>query len=145
MQKQDNTELLVWNSGAHLFAIELAECREIIQDPQVTEVPNSDPAVAGIANIRGAVLGVYDLPALLCYEQERASAGNFVIRVKKSGGDFCLTADEIFDAVSLETKDIRRIPGNFSETENRFIKSLAVLPGRVALMVRSGAFNFGSN
>src|SRR5690606_31694551 len=95
-------ELLVWNAGEQHFALDLAECREILQDTPVTSVPHADDAVAGVANIRGAVLAVYDLPVLLGYAAKASqSARRAIVRVKHKIRDFGISADGVSDVLSV--------------------------------------------
>ena len=47
-----------------LFAIEAGSVREILDLVPVTEVPNASPFAAGLINVRGRVVPVFDLAAL---------------------------------------------------------------------------------
>ena len=141
MANTSTTEFLIWQAGEHHFALDLTECREIIQDTTVASVPHAPESVAGIANIRGAVLAVYDLPVLLGYTKQRALAQSpAIVRVKQPLRDFGISADSVSDVIPVAHDKIRNLPGNFSEQEARFIRAIAVLPEKIALVIRSGAF-----
>ena len=47
--------------GGELFAIDIAQIREVIHCPRITRVPLSPAVVPGVINLRGAVVAVVDL------------------------------------------------------------------------------------
>ena len=140
MANTSTNEYLVWQLGEHCFALDLIECREIIPEMAVTQVPHAEDSVAGIANIRGAVLAVYDLPVLLGYESKKSAAkARMIIRVKQYQRDFGIAADCVFDVVPVADDKVRDLPGNFSELEARYVRAIAVLPEKIALVIHAGA------
>lgn len=65
-------ELLLFRVGrasdgdnAELFGINVFKVREIIAMPDITAIPGSLPHMLGVVNIRGTVLPVIDLPAVV--------------------------------------------------------------------------------
>lgn len=60
---QVSSSLLGLRSGRENWLIELSDAGEIIQLPQLTPVPLTNPAFAGIANIRGNLYAVTDFSA----------------------------------------------------------------------------------
>ena len=65
-------ELLLFRVGrapdsenAELFGINVFKVREIIAMPEITAIPGSLPHMLGVVNIRGTVLPVIDLPAVV--------------------------------------------------------------------------------
>jgi two-component system chemotaxis response regulator CheV len=55
-------ELLLFRlNGQQRFGINVFKVQEVIQCPRLTEVPQSHPAVVGIANLRGNTIGIVDL------------------------------------------------------------------------------------
>ena len=57
----DNLELLCFRVGERVFAMDIMCIREILRSCVVTPVPNAPPGVAGVLNLRGALLPVVDL------------------------------------------------------------------------------------
>lgn len=55
-------ELLLFRlNGRQRFGINVFKVQEVIQCPQLTEVPHSHPVVMGIANMRGKTISILDL------------------------------------------------------------------------------------
>lgn len=54
-------EVLVFRLGARGFGVNVAKVREVIQPPEVIEVPNRHPSVMGLITLRDATLTMIDL------------------------------------------------------------------------------------
>ena len=52
-------------AGAESWLVSLADAGEVIPAPAITPVPLAKPWFRGVANIRGKLYGVVDLPAVL--------------------------------------------------------------------------------
>ncbi|NVB82446.1 MAG: chemotaxis protein CheW [Kofleriaceae bacterium] len=60
--------LLAIRIGGEAHALRLAEIAGVFVDRTITPVPSRSPALLGIAGVRGAVVPVFDLGALVGYE-----------------------------------------------------------------------------
>jgi two-component system chemotaxis response regulator CheV len=59
---ENRLELLMFRlEGRQLYGINVFKVREVIRCPNLTHVPNSNPVVRGIANMRGQTIPVIDL------------------------------------------------------------------------------------
>lgn len=56
---------VVLSIAGETFAIEIDKVREIIRVPQITWVPGAQSYVRGVINLRGRVVAVLDLAAML--------------------------------------------------------------------------------
>ena len=64
-------DLMLFEVGGSSYALPVAAVREIVRLPPVTRVPGLPAFIAGLANVRGRVLAVIDLRALLRLEARR--------------------------------------------------------------------------
>ncbi|AFM14496.1 chemotaxis protein CheW [Turneriella parva] len=120
------TEYLRWTSGAYLFGLELAHCREIVNDVQLTRLPRSPAFVRGLANLRGTVITVIDLEVLLGYRKEAAFTEFCnIIRLRVQGYPIAVVADAINDTAFLGADELERPPANLTESESNFIRKVA--------------------
>jgi len=59
---QNRLELLLFRlNGEQLYGINVFKVREVLQCPNLTVMPKSNPVVRGVANIRGATIPILDL------------------------------------------------------------------------------------
>lgn len=60
-QQAEQQQFLTFRLGAERFAISIQAIREIIEFPGLTAIPLTPPFLAGVINLRGAVVPVIDL------------------------------------------------------------------------------------
>jgi purine-binding chemotaxis protein CheW len=58
-------EALLLPVGDELYAIETAAVREVVAAPDLAVLPTAPPSVLGVFNLRGEIVPVFDLAALL--------------------------------------------------------------------------------
>ena len=62
MVGQNRLELLLFKlSGKQIYGINVFKVREVLQCPPLTQLPNGNPVVRGVAHIRGETVSVVDL------------------------------------------------------------------------------------
>ena len=70
--------MLVVTSDRDAFGIPVGQVREVIRSAMLRRVPGSPPVLRGIVNVRGAIVTVLDLQALLSGERA-VTAGSVVL------------------------------------------------------------------
>jgi two-component system chemotaxis response regulator CheV len=94
-------ELLLFRlEGSQLYGINVFKVQEVIRCPGLTHVPNSHPAVVGIANMRGKTISVVDL---------QYSLGRAPIPMEKRKDAFVIIADYNRTLQGFLVHDVERI------------------------------------
>ncbi|MHB8857894.1 MAG: chemotaxis protein CheW [Thermoleophilia bacterium] len=62
---EDTLPFVVFSLAGETFAVEITRIREIIRIPKVTWVPGAPDLIRGVINLRGNVVAVIDLAAIL--------------------------------------------------------------------------------
>jgi purine-binding chemotaxis protein CheW len=93
MNRAEGGFLLV-RTGRKRVGLELSHVLEVIQVGPVHPVPSRDPAVRGVVNVRGRVIPLVHLGALLDAEACPARAGDLVVVVMVDGRRVCLEIDD---------------------------------------------------
>jgi len=143
--KTEKFQILTWLIGKQLFGMELAACREVVQDRRITTVPYAKENVAGIVNLRGDVVTVLDLGVMLGYnktDDKEKTAGdqtdtNVIIRLKSDTQQVALKADAIYDIMEIESKSIEPSPAHLNELETRFIDGIAMMEKGLVVILNS--------
>lgn len=94
-------ELLLFRlQGPQLYGINVFKVQEVIRCPGLTHVPNSHPAVVGIANMRGKTISVVDLQYAL---------GRTPMLAEKHNEAFIIIADYNRTVQGFLVHDVERI------------------------------------
>jgi len=107
-----------------LFGINVFKVREILVMPPITAISNAPKNVLGVANIRGQIIPVIDLPAVVGCTPKRGLAILIVSEFARSTQAFAV--EEVDEIVRLEWKQI--IPAEGSGVGG-LITSIARLDG----------------
>lgn len=77
---QNRLELLLFRlNGPQLYGINVFKVREILQCPNLTLLPKSNPIVRGIASVRGRTIPVIDLSLAIGRDEHESLHDGFVI------------------------------------------------------------------
>jgi purine-binding chemotaxis protein CheW len=114
---------VVFRVGDLICAAPAGIVREILPSLPATRIPNVAEAVAGLVNVRGALLTVIDAHRLLGRERRADDEGAIVVVV--AGGRLCgLLVGEVRDFLELPAADVAerdRLPG----VDPRMVRAVA--------------------
>ncbi len=101
-------ELLLFRSGAEVFALPLDSVREAIDGAESHALPDMPPHVTGMLNLAGRSIPLYDEKEFLGVATSAASPS--VLIVKGEPEDSGLAVDALMSSCVVEMSDIRRVP-----------------------------------
>lgn len=93
MSRRSGAWLLV-RAGGRLVGLALARVVEVLPPARVHPVPSGEPAVRGIASVRGRLVTVVHLGALLEGAACPPAQGEAAVMVEVAGGRLCLELDD---------------------------------------------------
>ncbi len=91
------------NARRELFGINVFKVREALVMPEVTAIPGTPAHVMGVANIRGQVIPVIDLPAVVGY---RPAAHNILIVTEFERSVQGFAVEEVEQITRLDWSDV---------------------------------------
>lgn len=124
-------ELITFEVAGQLFGVDINAIREIRAWSPVTRVPGVPPYVAGMANLRGAILPVIDLAVRLGWEATQADERHAIIVVQVEGKSYGLVVEAVRDLVQLDAASLQAPPVLGGETILGFIEGLAAVGDRM--------------
>jgi purine-binding chemotaxis protein CheW len=96
------------------FAIDATSVREILDVVPITEVPNANPFVGGLINVRGRVVPLADLRVTFGMDQPPPDADTriVVIEINLDGEPAiaAILADKVHDVADIDTATIEDAP-----------------------------------
>ncbi len=72
-------EVLGFKFGEHEYAIEISIVEMIVEESQITPVPNSKRFIKGVMNLRGRIVPVIDMRSILNIDYEEKVASNVIV------------------------------------------------------------------
>jgi len=125
-------QVLEFLLGSEKFAMENVHIREVTALPIVTPLPCVPSFIQGIMNIRGSIVSLLDLKAILGLPGTASEPGACVIILHSPEMEFGLLADQLVGLVSIPLSDIHPPPPAAMEERNRYLKGIT-LDGLVLL------------
>jgi purine-binding chemotaxis protein CheW len=101
----DARQFVIFHVKDEMFAVPLAEVKEIIRMPGVVRMPLSPASLEGLANLRGTVLPVVNLRSVFGFEQVDHDDTTRVV-VLDQGRPIGLVVDRMANVVTVEANDI---------------------------------------
>jgi purine-binding chemotaxis protein CheW len=134
-----DTLFLVFVLGGDDFAVPILRVREIIELCPATRVPSVPPCVAGLINVRGAVVPLIDLGKKFGFAMAPTTRTSCVVILEASWGGQ-LTAlgvlvDEVKDVATIEDEDIEPPLAAGARIRIDFLRGVGKLASGLALVL----------
>jgi len=111
-----------------VFAVDIAEVKELIEIPAITYVPMTPAFILGVINLRGNVVPVIDLAARLGRKNSAISKRSTLILVKIDAHQethvIAMMVDEVNEIITISQTDIQPPPDFGADIRTEFIKGM---------------------
>jgi purine-binding chemotaxis protein CheW len=118
-----------------LMGVPIDEVEEINHNIDLTPVPHAPECVRGVMNLRGEVVTVIDLRAVLGLEPAELNRKMFTVVVRSGGEQIGLLVDRVADVVRTRRSDIEPPPANVAGADGRFFRGVCKLPEELLLFL----------
>jgi len=130
---------LTFRLEGELFAVEVAQVREVLDLVNITKVPRAPEYLRGMINVRGSVVPVVDLhvkfgmPAAQTTRDSRI----IVLEVDVDGEKLVIgaIADAVHEVTELEAGDIETVPRIGMRWNTEFMKGIGKRNGRFVILL----------
>ena len=106
----ETLQICTFTLGGRLFALPVAEIREVVRGLEVTPVPLAHRAVHGLVNLRGQIAIAIDLRSRLGLPPRAPGEVAVNVVVDSAGGLVCLQVDDVGDVIDVPTSTVDRPP-----------------------------------
>ncbi len=120
----DETEYVTFFLNGHWHGIDITDICEINKNINLTPVFQTSDCIAGVVNIRGEVVTVFDIRGLLGYELKQFphTCRNIILNCGDEQVGFLV--DNVGDVAVVKNRDINQTPSNTSETNSKHISGV---------------------
>jgi len=128
MSMNEHSHYITFRLGDELFAISVAQVREVLELIQITKVPTVPPYMRGVVNVRGTAIPVVDLRLKfgLPPAPDSLQSRILVLELELDGERTVLggIADSVHEVVEFEAADIEPPPSIAMRWRTDFIRGM---------------------
>ncbi len=132
--RASKNKFLTYFLGDEEYGVDISQVREIIAMMKITPVPKTPRYVAGVINLRGAIIPVidtrlrFDMPSLEYTEQTAI----IIIEINKVSIGFVV--DKVEEVLTIDDANISEAPKFGTNINTDFIKNIARI-GEMVIMI----------
>jgi purine-binding chemotaxis protein CheW len=134
-----SSQYLTFKLGDEIFALDVAEVREILDFTSITKVPMTPPFMRGVINLRGSVVPVMDLRLKFSMSETEKTVNSCIIVVEMMmDGDSVVAgvlADGVQEVIDLEPDQIEPAPRMGTKMDTEFILGMGKYNGSFMMIL----------
>lgn len=126
---------LVFQLGDDIFGFEIEYVTEIVAIQPITPLPETEPYVKGIMNLRGEIITVIDMRLRLRKTPVEYNDRTCVIITRANGKTVGLIVDSVSEVLNIKKEDIAPSPENDTGVQSKYIMGISKSSDRVILLI----------
>ncbi|MFC3093112.1 chemotaxis protein CheW [Alteromonas sediminis] len=138
-EEEATSEWLSFALGESSYAVDILRVKEIRTWEKMARIPNSQPFILGLINLRGAIVPIIDLRLRFGLEQRERDRETVVLvmTVMTEDGEktMGIMVDNICDAVKLTEDDIKSAEKFDLAIAERFVHGITDIRGAMAVLL----------
>jgi purine-binding chemotaxis protein CheW len=123
-------QLVVFSLGEEEYALPITQVQEIIRYTEPRAVASEEAWIRGVISLRGKIIPVCDLGALLGLHTELAESAKVVI-VETARGTVGVMVDEVEEVLTVQRDQLEAVPGAGRD----FIEAIAKVGDRLVILL----------
>ncbi len=131
----EQMELSIFEVGTLTCALDIEDIQEINKHLEITHVPNARFYIRGIMNMRGTIITVVDMRALLGFPAEEKSEDMRLIVVNYQNERIGLLVDRIVDVVQISPAELEAPPSNLEGIAGTYFTQIYKMDDRLAALL----------
>ena len=124
----ETSQYLTFKIGEEVFAVDVAQVREVLEFKTITKVPRTPEFMRGVINLRGSVVPVVDMRLKFAMSKTESTLDTCIIVMEISlDGEITVLgalADSVQEVIELEPDQIEPSPSIGKRIRTEFIKGM---------------------
>ena len=124
-----------------LFGVDITLIKEINRNVEYTPVPDAKSHIAGLFNMRGQVVTLFNLGKLMGYEDggNRKRSTCIILKASSNNPDqIGFLIDQSGDVVDIRKEECEPLPANTGSVEEEFLNSIVKLKDELLMVIDPG-------
>jgi purine-binding chemotaxis protein CheW len=131
----DEREFATFFVGNLYLGVDIRRIHEIIRQVRITRVPHAPDCIRGVINLRGDVVTIADLRAILKLAPSETDGKPICLIVGWEGERVGLLADRVGDVVRVSEANMDRAPLNLGNVDGRFFSNVVQLDSQLLVIL----------
>jgi purine-binding chemotaxis protein CheW len=128
-------QLIVFKLGEEEYGVNIQDTKEIITARDITPVPNAEPHIAGIINLRGQIVTVINLQKKFNMELPAHETGHIIV-ADHDGNLFGVLVDIVVEVMKIPENNIKKVPSVVaSKIDAKFLAGVGVVSERLIILL----------
>ena len=128
-------QMVVFRLNSESYAIDIFRVNEIIKLREITPVPQTEPHIRGLVNLRGNTIPVIDLRARFLLPTQDDTDATRIIVVESEQGNLGLVVDEVNEVMTLQPEQVEATPSLVASTETEYVRGVAKQDDRLITLL----------
>jgi purine-binding chemotaxis protein CheW len=135
--RQSEIELLSFRLGGEVYAVLVADVREVLKSYHLTSVPNTPNYILGVMSLRGAMLPVIDLCKRFGLAPGANDEKSRIVVVSSADEEVGLLVDQVTGVFRVLPDEIKPVPENL-EQGAEFLRGIVRAADRLYILLDLG-------
>ncbi len=132
----DLLQVVSFDLGDEVFAINIFQVQEIIRMIEITKVPNTPSFVEGVINLRGKVIPVVDLRKRFHLPVKEDNPQERIIVAKVNNKPVGMIVDEVSEVLRFSRENVEPTPSLLSEgIDSQSVAGVAKIQDRLLILL----------
>jgi purine-binding chemotaxis protein CheW len=125
----ENRKVLTFSLGGEVYGVDILRVKEIRGWSPVTRIPQSEPSVLGVLNLRGSVVPIVDLRIRFALQAAEFNAVTVIIVLSLPTAtglkEIGIVVDSVQDVVDIDAAQLKPAPDVGNAAAGEFIEGIA--------------------
>ena len=135
--QQSEIELLSFRLGGEVYAVLVADVREVLKNYHLTTVPNTPDYILGVMSLRGAMMPVIDLCKRFGLAPRTNDEKSRIVVVSSADEEVGLLVDQVTGVFRVLPDEIKPVPENL-EQGAEFLRGIVRTADRLHILLDLG-------
>lgn len=131
----ESLQFLTFMVGDAVYGMDITQVREIKGWTETTRLPNTEPYLLGVMNLRGTIVPVFDLRCRFSGELTEATPKHVVIIMVLDGKQAGVLVDGVSDILTATAEDIRPVPQQEAALDSRYLNGILTAGERMVVLL----------
>jgi purine-binding chemotaxis protein CheW len=128
-------QLVVFNLGQKIYAIEISKVKEILQMQAITRVPDTPPSIEGVINLRGTVIPIVDLRKRFKLARIDRNKDTRIVIVSCRGQEVGIVVDSPTQVLRVPVDSIEAAAHLFNEDKLNHIHAIVKVDNQLVILL----------